>query len=472
MSRRSSVVALVATVSLGTLCFATDAFARGGGGHFGGGGRDFGGFGGGRDFRPEFRAPRVDELRRPAEEHRAPEEHRDDVAPREEAAHPRDDDHRDVDDHRDADRRDLDQRGDERRDLAGRDRDFRHPIDNGHWDHWHQNAFWNNRWGSHDFNCYNCRFGWAGGVFWPFAWGDMFSWAWWPNAGVPAFWGYNAGFIMSSLFWPYGTYAWPDDSYGAYAYAPSGTNYEYAREAHEDIYSGGPEIITEPAATSPAEVADTCSGFAPGVGALPMSKIEDAVKPDKQQMASFDALSSASAKAEAILKASCSNDPALTPVGRLDELQKRLSGMQKALDTVQRPLVAFTDALSPEQKQRLDGLADSQQAAAGDLCSDHDEQFTDVPAQQIAAAVKPDQKQQVALDALKTASTTASQLLKSACPSGTPQSTAARLDAMSKRIAATSAAMNDVRPALVGFYDSLSDEQKARFNTIPQQASK
>jgi hypothetical protein len=29
-----------------------------------------------------------------------------------------------------------------------------------------------------------------------------------------------------------------------------------------------------------------------------------------------------------------------------------------------------------------------------------------------------------------------------------------------------------VRPALLGFYDTLSDEQKARFNTLPQQASK
>jgi hypothetical protein len=44
---------------------------------------------------------------------------------------------------------------------------------------------------------------------------------------------------------------------------------------------------------------------------------------------------------------------------------------------------------------------------------------------------------------------------------------------MSKRLSGTKEAMNDVRPALVGFYDSLSEEQKARFNTIPtQQADK
>ena len=462
---RSSVVALIATVSIGTLCSAPDAFARGGGhfggGHFGGGAREFRG-GGEREFRGGEREFRPEE-RRDGED-RA----REDVRPHEEEHH--DAERRDGEDHRDGEHREDARRDDARRDVADHDH-FNHPIDNGHWDRWGHNAFWNNRWGARDFNCYGCRFGWAGGVFWPFAWGDMFSWAWWPNAGVPAFWGYGAGFIMSSLFWPNGTYAWPDNTYGAYAYSGSGTNYAYTRESHEDIYSGGPEIITQPAATSAAEMADTCSGFAPGVGSLPMSKIEETVKPDKQQMASFDALSAASAKAEAILKASCSSDPALTPVGRLDELQKRLGGMEKALDTVKRPLIAFTDELSPEQKQRLDSMAEGQKSDA-DPCSDHDEQFTDVPAQQIAAAVKPDQKQQVALDALKTASTKASQLLKSACPSGTPESTNARLDAMSKRLAATSEAMNDVRPALVGFYDSLSDEQKARFNTMPQQASK
>ena len=72
--------------------------------------------------------------------------------------------------------------------------------------------------------------------------------------------------------------------------------------------------------------------------------------------------------------------------GLVESVQKRLTGMTEALDTVKRPLIAFTDKLSPEQKQRLDSMAGGQKPASADLCSDHDEQFTDVPAQQIAAA--------------------------------------------------------------------------------------
>ena len=63
----------------------------------------------------------------------------------------------------------------------------------------------------------------------------------------------------------------------------------------------------------------------------------------------------------------------------------------------------------------------------------------------------------------------AAAMLQATCPAQIPEDTTARLDAMSKRLKATVTAMNEVKPALTGFYDSLSDEQKARFNTMPSQ---
>jgi hypothetical protein len=39
-------------------------------------------------------------------------------------------------------------------------------------------------------------------------------------------------------------------------------------------------------------------------------------------------------------------------------------------------------------------------------------------------------------------------------------------EAMEKRLQATLAAVRTVQPALTKFYDSLSDEQKARFNSL------
>jgi LTXXQ motif family protein len=55
-------------------------------------------------------------------------------------------------------------------------------------------------------------------------------------------------------------------------------------------------------------------------------------------MGSLDALKSASSTAEDALKAPCPNEVALTPVGRLDAMQKRLNSMVQAIAIVRTPL--------------------------------------------------------------------------------------------------------------------------------------
>ena len=55
-----------------------------------------------------------------------------------------------------------------------------------------------------------------------------------------------------------------------------------------------------------------------------------------------------------------------------------------------------------------------------------------------------------------------------------PQTPVARLDAVQTRLSAMVEAIKTIRPALENFYASLSDEQKAKFNTMgppPQNAS-
>jgi hypothetical protein len=47
-----------------------------------------------------------------------------------------------------------------------------------------------------------------------------------------------------------------------------------------------------------------------------------------------------------------------------------------------------------------------------------------------------------------------------------PQTPLDRFDAVGTRLNAMESAIKMVRPALASFYDSLTDEQKARFNTL------
>ena len=89
-----------------------------------------------------------------------------------------------------------------------------------------------------------------------------------------------------------------------------------------------------------------------------------------------------------------------------------------------------------------------------------------LPIEQIRQTVHPTADQEAALDDLKSASSQASDIIKSACPSSVPLTPIGRLDAAEQRVDATIKALGFIRSALSKFYDSLSDEQKHRFNTM------
>ena len=68
--------------------------------------------------------------------------------------------------------------------------------------------------------------------------------------------------------------------------------------------------------------------------------------------------------------------------------------------------------------------------------------------------------------ALKTASQRAIQYLNESCPKNDPVTPTGRLQGMERRLSAMLEAVRTVEPALDDFYASLSDEQKARMNTM------
>jgi len=86
--------------------------------------------------------------------------------------------------------------------------------------------------------------------------------------------------------------------------------------------------------------------------------------------------------------------------------------------------------------------------------------------QRIEELIKPTEQQNAAFDALKSASAKAAADLDASCPADIPETLTGRLDAVAKRLDALAVAVNTVKPALTDFYDSSTDEQKARFNMI------
>ena len=352
---------------------------------------------------------------------------------------------------------------------------------NANWNHWggrFWGAGWNN-WGG-GWGC------WAGPVFWPFLLGDVLSFVFWPYAYYDPFWAYGPVFIYASIFAPgpyfgldygYGS-DYSDYGYGSYGY--SGLPNVYYDSSRGSGYSvatrGGDAAKTEQAdrealAETNTAAVESCTGLAPGVTNLPIDQIRQTVHPTADQEAALDDLSAASTQASDVVKSSCPSSVPLTPIGRLDAAEQRLDATIKAVQIVRSPLERFYEALSDEQRGRFNAMNGSTEGAPSAsnmaaLCTQSAGNFIELPAQRIEQAVQPTAQQQSAFEALKKAAQSAGDQLQSSCPTAVAKSPVARLDTVGTRLSAMADAIKAVRPDLYNFYASLSDDQKAKFNTM------
>jgi LTXXQ motif family protein len=220
-------------------------------------------------------------------------------------------------------------------------------------------------------------------------------------------------------------------------------------------------------AETKTETLQRCTGLAPGVINLPIDQIRLTVRPTTDQEAALDELSAASSQASHVVKSSCPTAALLTPVGRLDAAKQRVDTTIKAIQIVRSPLERFYQALSDEQKRNFNAMGGSTEETAGNLASLCGQQgFINLPVQRIEQVVQPTAQQQSAFEDLKKATQNASDQLQSSCPTAVAKSPMARLDTFETQLKAMADAIEAVRPSLKNFYASLSDDQKARFNTM------
>jgi hypothetical protein len=277
------------------------------------------------------------------------------------------------------------------------------------------------------------------------------------------------------VFWPYAyddfwPYAYDDvyyGIYGNYAYIPSGAG-SGGRRANPP---GNRVARTDDTQRRAAEV---CSDDAAQLADWPLERISEVVQPTAAQRPALDELRAASAKAIDMLKSGCPKDLPSIPTGRLAAMESRLQVMLAAVQTVRPALERFYQSLSDEQKARFNAIAssDDHAAAAKDrrdltkFCDEKTPGVTDLPIDRIAQAVQPTPAQRATLDELKDVSVKAAERLKTDCPTYQTLTPTGRVEAMEKRLDATLGAVKTVQPALAKFYNSLSDEQKARFNSL------
>jgi hypothetical protein len=293
-------------------------------------------------------------------------------------------------------------------------------------------------------------------VFWPYAYYDLYDYAWWGGDYDPFFWDYGYGDLYAGVFGPYDY-----DALSGYAgYLPG---YTGPRQAPNNQASSDSGTTTA--------IADMCGSSNRDIAGFPVEQFRTAVQPNSAQSAALDDLANASQKASETISNSCPKDVALTAPSRLAQMQQRVQAMHDAVNILKPALDKFYGLLSDDQKAKVTALAadrrpQPREDAVGGTCGATQPAATDWPADLIERNVKPTDAQRTNLKALQDAATKAADILKSSCAATDARTPPARLAAVQTRLDSMLQAIGTVRPALDGFYNSLNDEQKAAFDAI------
>jgi hypothetical protein len=316
------------------------------------------------------------------------------------------------------------------------------------WSHHHGGLHNGDLWWRHSHG----GFGWVGPVFWPYAYYDLYDYAWWGWGYDPFFWDYGYADLYAGLFGPYDY-----DALSGYAdYLPGYTG-------HKTASSNG---------SGTTALADMCGSDSRDIAGFPIEQFQAAVQPNSEQSAALDDLANASQKAAETIRNSCPRDVTLTAPGRLAEMQQRVEAMRNAVNMLKPALDKFYGLLSDDQKAKVTALAADQrrsnreEPASNGNCNADQSVTADWPGDLIEHNVKPTDAQRASFKALQDAASKAADILKSSCPPEGARTPPARLAAVQARLDSLLQAIGTVRPALDNLYNSLTDEQKAAFDAI------
>jgi hypothetical protein len=294
-------------------------------------------------------------------------------------------------------------------------------------------------------------YGWVGPLFWPFAYFDITDYA--IRADATSFWNYGYGDIFAGIFAPYGA-------------------------NDQSVYLAQPTA----AARRSASLTEMCGTDGSAAAGAVTDQLRDAVAPTEAQREAFDAFAKASVKAAQTILASCPKQIAPAAPARLAVMQQRLQAMTAAIELMRPRLEDLYGLLDEAQKARLDALADDarkaspSKASLAPRCGAARPAAPQWPAADIEQTLHPDDTQRAALKSLQDASIRADEMLKAACPeSDTADEVAtapARLATSERHLDAMQQATGLVLSALEDLYETMSDLQKAQFESLgPKRAA-
>ena len=282
-------------------------------------------------------------------------------------------------------------------------------------------------------------YGWVGPLFWPFAYYDVIDYTLWGDG--MGFWGYGYRDIYAAIFTPY-----DEDELARYM-----TPVRHRRPGRVP------------------SLAQICGDDFSEFARLPVERIRAAMRSSEEQRAALDDLANASSEAAQAVSATCPTEAAATAPSRLKAMQGRLEAMKAAIARVRNPFETFWETLDDDQKAQL-AEAGKQRAQFSpkvpfaQSCTPPD--ALPWPAKEIEERLHLNDDQHYQLGVLQRASVLASNTVNFDCQPDENLAPPDRLATAETRIDAMLDAIKQVAPALDDFLGSLSDEQKAQFETI------
>jgi hypothetical protein len=293
------------------------------------------------------------------------------------------------------------------------------------------------------------HFGIAGPAVWPAAYEDMVGYIFWPQDYSEALRGRGFDVIADTVLQP-------PSPRRPLEVATTGS----AKASEADNESNGP-----------------CDDLDDTAAIWPISDIEQSVQLTGAERGALGHLQTAMAEALKNIKAGCSDSASQSPHERLHILVQRLWAVRDAGIFVRAPLKEFYDTLSDEQKKKFkiqkSEPKDPQAAKIADAakqqyqaCATFDSESAERLIQQIAQKARPTKKQDPAFKALRKTTGDMAKLLSASCDPSIPEDPLARLDAANNQLTSMNYAATSMEIALNGFYAQLTDDQKAKFNSL------
>ena len=291
---------------------------------------------------------------------------------------------------------------------------------------------------------------WVGQLYWSSAYDDIVDFAVWPSGNNNRLWTHGYRDIFDGIFAAESAYG--EESGRQTSTIPTGNVAERDTTGTVGLTD---RCGSRKASSAPEQEAETA-----------IRRIERTVQPTEDQRLALEALRDALNTANETIRNACpAADTPPAPLARLNTMMVRLIAMHRAVLIIRTPFEKFYNSLTVEQKTRMNG-AGSQYA-----CGEHGAAVPAWPSRQIENALRPTNEQWQLLSALRITSSQFAEVLAAICPKQNLPTPLVRLDATAQWLNAMLYAAMTINRPLAGFYLSLDDEQKARFQFLGRQDS-